>query len=171
MTKQVQKELSGLKTKAATAQADYDAARTAVDSGETYAKSLERDYREALSSPTDLDRLTDLQARRAAIGTVLSDLQGAMRAAEDVSDNAAEALRHETKLQSALTELSPKAQALIAAYKNDKLPVRVRLATGDALLHNLVERYVDMLRRGDLLRARREIEDVAERVDLSDTTR
>lgn len=168
MAKTGDKEIKALEAKAAAAQAEYDAARSAVDSGESYAKNLEAEYREALANPKDFDRLTDLQARRNAVGAVIADLQSVLEVADREQSDADEAVRHETKLQQGLKELSPKAQALIQAWKNDGLPSRVRLATGDYLLHNLVGQYVDKLRRGDVQRVRREIEDVAERVELSE---
>ncbi len=171
MAEDTDKEIQALETRVATAQAEYDAARSGVENGESYAKRLESDYREALASPTDFDRLTDLQARRVAVVTVLTDLQGVLRTIEDAKDDADEKLRHETKLQRALEELSPKAQALVQAWKADMLPSRVRLATGEFSLPYLVGEYVGRMRRGDAMGVRREIEDVAARVDLSDTAR
>jgi chromosome segregation ATPase len=166
MTKQANKELNTLKSKAVVAQAKYDAARSAVDDGEAYAKNLETEYREALANPTDFDRLTDLQAKRNAVGTVLADLQGAFRVVEDEKDDADDKLRHETKLQQALEELSPKAQALIQAWKADKLPSRVKLSSGEFSLPNLVGDYVDRLRRGTGYGVQRELESIAERISL-----
>lgn len=168
MAKNTDKEIQALETKAATAQAEYDAARSAVDDGESYAKRLETNYREALAASTDFDRLIDLQAKRNAVGTVLADLQGVLRTVEDAKDDADDKLRRETKLQRALTELSPKAQAVVQAWKMSTLPSRVRLSTGEFSLPRLVGEYVDSIRRGSFASVRQQLENVAERVDLSD---
>ncbi len=75
MTTQANQELLDLQAKAETAQAGYDAAHSAVQDGETYAKSLETEYREALSSRAGFDRLIDLQAKRNAVSAVLMVLR------------------------------------------------------------------------------------------------
>ena len=132
------KELKSLESKAATAQAAFDAARARVDDGEASGKSLKADYRDALANGASFDRLLELQAKRGAIHTVMADLNDALGTADAERDSADEALRHERKLQQGLEELSPRAQALIQAYKAGTLPATVRLTSGQWELYSLV---------------------------------
>lgn len=168
MAKAGDKGTKTLEAKAAATQAEYDAAQSAVDGGESYAKSLEADYREALANPTDYDRLTDLQAKRSAVGAVLTDLRAVQTVAENEKSDADDELRYELKLQKALEEVSPRARALVAAWKDGKLPSTVRLTTGQFSLPGLVGKYVSEMQRGGVLAIRRELENVAERVELGE---
>lgn len=157
-----------LEAKAAAAQAVYDAAQSNVDGGESYAKNLEAEYREALANPKDLDRLTDLQARRNAIGAVLADLEGVCKAADKERDAADDELRDETKLQKALEEVSPRARALVEAWKVGTLPSTVRLSTGQTSLPGLVGQYVKAIQEGRALSVLQQLENLAERVELGE---
>ena len=112
---QMSNELKPLEARAAAAQAAYDDAQAAVGVGELYAKNLETDYREALTDPRDFDRLTDLQAKRSAVGAVLADLQTVRDTADKENDEANEQLRHETRLQQALEDFEPESTG---AYPN-----------------------------------------------------
>lgn len=157
-----------LEAKAAAAQAVYDAAQSNVDGGESYAKNLEAEYREALANPKDYDRLTDLQAKRSAVSAVLTDLRAVHTVADSANDAANEELRYEMKLQKALEEVSPRARALVEAWKDGTLPSTVRLTTGQFSLPGLVGNYVSEMQRGGVLAIRRELENVAERVELGE---
>ena len=165
---QMSNELKTLEARAAAAQAAYDDAQAAVGVGELYAKNLETDYREALTDPRDFDRLTDLQAKRSAVGAVLADLQTVRDTADKENDEANEQLRHETRLQQALEDLSPRAQALIQTWKAGTLPSRVRLSSGEYALPSMVGNFVDEMRRGSVDRVRQQLEDVAKRVKISE---
>ena len=165
---QTSNELKALEARVTATQAAYNDAQAAVDAGEVYARNLETDYREALETPRDFDRLTDLQAKRSAVGAVLADLQTVRDTADKENDEASEQLRHETRLQQALEGLSPRAQALIQAWKAGTLPSRVRLSSGEYGLPSMVGNFVDEMRRGNVDRVRQQLEDVAKRVEISE---